>query len=316
MKTSPTQFLWTALVFIFSSCQKDGGSIQHFVVGQIHNPPVQDSIFQPPVVLITDSQQMAPPILPRAPLPQQPAPALSCPALPIYGDSIVYAQPANGGDFIIQPVNNPGPGTYLSWPVGMVIDSATGAIDLTASQSGMKYIVGFVKSGSTDTCLSTLIIGGASYADSVYILNNNRKVAGPYFEGNPANVSLCQTANACTFDVTGSAGAHGVVINPHNGQIDLLKTLKGVANQGGAFGPAPVNGQTITADFYYQINDDPSNNAVQHTSLQFVYYDNEALINAGLLNTIVTRLDNLVSGNLISTTANPKPPLIVIVRHN
>ncbi|HEV2355411.1 MAG TPA: hypothetical protein VGR89_14270 [Puia sp.] len=315
MKTGLLPLFGFALALLFASCQKTS-NLDKLLDGQTPNPPGQDSVYQPPIVLITDSQFLAPPILPRAPMPTQPAAAGSCPALPIYGDSIVYAQPAHGGDYILQPVNNPGPGTYLSWPVGMVIDSSTGAIDLTASESGTKYMVGFVKSGTTDTCVSTLIIGGASYTDSVYILNNNRKVAGPYFEGNPANVSLCQVANECVFDVTGSAGSHGVIINPHNGQIDLLKTLIGTANQGGAFGPAPVNGQTITADFYYQIKDDPSNGATQHTSLQFVYYDSQAMINARLLSEIITRVDNLMSGNLISGAANPKPPLVVIVRHN
>ena len=80
---------------------------------------------------------------------------------PIYGDSIIYPQPTSGSDYIFRPVNNPGTGKYFSWPIGMVIDSVSGAIDVTKSQTGQRYDIGFIKSGTTDTCLSQLIIGGA-----------------------------------------------------------------------------------------------------------------------------------------------------------
>src|ERR1700760_534995 len=62
------------------------------------------------------------------PYPQSTAsstPSSTCPVLPIYGDSIVYPQPTSGSDYILFPVNNPGPGKYFSWPVGMVLDSIT-----------------------------------------------------------------------------------------------------------------------------------------------------------------------------------------------
>ena len=62
---------------------------------------------------------------------------------PIYGDTIVFDQPVNG-DYIVKPVNPPGAGKYFAWPVGMSLDQNTGAIDLTQSQTGMKYMIGFV----------------------------------------------------------------------------------------------------------------------------------------------------------------------------
>jgi len=81
----------------------------------------------------------------------------SCPILPIYGDTLIFQQPS-GSDYIVQPVNNPGPGKYFAWPVGMVIDQNTGAINITQSQTGMRYILGFVPAGTHDTCLNKLII--------------------------------------------------------------------------------------------------------------------------------------------------------------
>lgn len=281
-----------------------------------HSTGNDSSVNNPPVVLITDSSQLPPPVQPKAPLPQQaPAQQSSCPALPLYGDTIVYPQPTNGSDYIITPINSPGAGKFLSWPVGMVMDSTTGAIDLTASETGLKYIIGYVKAGTTDTCLSYLTVGGASYADSVYVLSQGQTTAVPYFEADPTDLTLCQTTNACHFDVTGSAANMHVIVNKSTGTIDLEKTLNG-GLLGGAFGLLPVSGQTITTDIYYKIGDDPSNNAMQHIAVQLVYYDSKQLINIGLLNNILTKLDNLTSGNEISTTSNPRPPLVVIVRHN
>jgi hypothetical protein len=305
-----------AFLLILASCRKSDPSDPSTILGPLRLAPAHDSSYQPPLVLITDTE-IAPPAQPKAPLPQEQAPQSSCPVLPIYGDTIIYPQPTNGSDYIVNPVNNPGAGKYLAWPVGMALDSASGRIDVTASETGLKYIVGFVASGTTDTCLSYLTIGGAAYADSVYVLSTGASNAQPYFEANPTDLTLCQTSNACSFDVTGSAAAQHVIVNKSTGVIDLEKTLNGtLLGLGGAFGILPVNGQTITTDIYYKIGDDPSNNALQHIAVQFVYYDSEQLINIGLLNNILTKLDNLTSGNEISTTSNPRPPLVVIVRHN
>jgi len=72
-----------------------------------------------------------------------------CSDAPNYGDSIVFTQPANTTDYFVYPLTNQDlSGTYLSWPQGLVIDSKTGAIDLTKSETGQRYSVGFVKSGT------------------------------------------------------------------------------------------------------------------------------------------------------------------------
>ncbi len=45
----------------------------------------------------------------RPPFPQTaPSTVNACPALAIYGDSLVYMQPVAGRDAILTPVNNPG----------------------------------------------------------------------------------------------------------------------------------------------------------------------------------------------------------------
>ena len=265
------------------------------------------------IAIITSDSQYIPPALPKAPFPQ-PTPVNACLLAPLYGDTIIYPQPTSGSDYIMNVVNSPGAGKYLSWPVGMVIDSVSGAIDVTASQTGLQYAVGFVKNGTTDTCLQTLVIGGASYEDSVYYIAEGQTNAFPYFEANPNLINTCATGNGCSFDVTGSAANIGVVVNTSTGVINLQKTLDGaLLGLGGAFGLLPQNGSSVTATIYYKLND-PSNYALQNIQVQLVYYDKASLINSGLLSTVLLKLDNLLSGHLIDNSANPRPPLVVIVR--
>jgi hypothetical protein len=253
----------------------------------------------------------------RPPFPQTaPSAVNACPALPIYGDSLVYMQPAAGQDAILTPLNNPGTGKYYAWPTGMAIDNTTGVIDLSKSQTGMKYVIGFVPAGTTDTCLSTLIVGGASYYDSVYVASSGGVKAVPYFNANPAGGSNCDgqgNGSGCSFDVTGSAEAASVFVNNSSGEIDLQKTLDGQSNQAGVFGANPVDGQTVTATIYYQIKQG-SNNAMEHIDVQFMYYSSASSIPASLMNSLNTKLNNALSGTLISTSANPRPPLVIITR--
>lgn len=259
--------------------------------------------------------------VPTPPYPSQTAnnnppgspPAPSCPALPIYGDSLIFPQPANGSDYVLNPVNNPGAGKYFAWPVGLVINQTTGAIDLTQSQTGMRYVLGFVPNGTTDTCLSTLIVGGAAYYDSVYVIADGQTVSSPYFEANPYLPNPCINGG-CTFDVNGAAAAKKVIVNTTTGVIDLQKTLNG-GLLGGAFGLLPQDGSVITVPIYYKLNDG-SNQALQNISVQIEYFNSKSSINAGVLGGIINQVNNLLSGNIISNSANPRPPLIIITRRD
>ena len=308
------------LLFLFCACRKN-----------LSEPDTQTpSDPNPPVQTPHDTtRQAAPAPTPTpnpndttvVPFPQQtaaaPAPAPSCALLPLYGDSIIYVEPTNGTDYIVFPVNASGQGQYFSWPVGMTLDANTGAINLSKSETGLKYIIGFVKNGTTDTCLSTLIVGGASYADSVYVLANGASLAIPYFEADPFLTNTCASGNGCQFDINGLAASKKIIVDKQTGVIDLQKTLNGsLLGLGGAFGLLPTEGSSITTSIYYKIND-PSNLALQKIDVQLVYYSTKAAMqrnNPGLLSGIVNKLNNLLSGNLISYKANPRPPLIVIVR--
>lgn len=251
-------------------------------------------------------------------LPPFPSHASSCGLLPIFGDTLIYPQPTANGNDVLAPVNNPGAGKYFAWPAGMVIDQNSGVIDLTQSQTGMKYAIGFVKAGTTDTCLSSLTLGGASYVDSVYLVNSGGVTALPYFDGKPFQTSNCVGSgqgSGCSFDATGSAAALHVVINNGSGEIALQSSLDGSGGQTGVFGPTPFNGQTVTVPIYYQIRQG-SNNALQRIDVELMYFDSKADLNMALLTTLSTRSANLYNGGLISTSLAPRPPLIILVRKN
>jgi len=230
-----------------------------------------------------------------------------CSYSPDYGDTIIFPQPVSTQDYIVTPINNPGIGRYFSWPQGMVIDSVTGAINVTKSETGLKYAIGFVKNGTVDTCMQTLIIAGASYMDSVYVLANNQTTAKPYFNANP---NLATAPTGSKFDITKAAYGQKVSVNNGTGIIDLKQTLNG-----GAFGPLPYNGQTVVTDMYYTLND-ASNKAVQHIPVQLMYYYSKSQIGAGLISNIQSKLTNILTGNLITQNPNPRPPIIIITRVN
>lgn len=300
MKSSPivlTRLGISLLLFVLFGCRKSNSDAQP------SNFPIETSdrlqLYNP------DGQTAQ-----GAPFPL--SPLTGCSNDPSYGDSIVYPQPTAGQDDIVHPVNNPGPGKYLSWPAGMFIDSLTGAIDLTASEAGQKFAIGFVKAGTTDTCLSTVIIGGASYMDSIYDISLGEETAYPYFDADPNKASICGTLSngsaGCSFDVTGSATNHKMSIDKTTGAIDLKKSLNGI------FGAHPVNGQMATITLYYQLYD-ASNMALLHLQVNIVYYDSRSAMNLGLVGKIKNKHAQEEAGQLISTGANPRPPLIIIVRH-
>ena len=232
-------------------------------------------------------------------------PITDCANAPDYGDTLIYPQPPDGQDYIVSPVNNPGAGKYYSWPEGLDIDSITGAINVTRSETGLKFDIGFVKNGTTDTCLTRLTLAGASYTDSVYVLADNETKAYPYYNANHLQTTA---PNGSHFDITKSAYNQKISVNNGTGIIDLKNTLN-------AFGLLPLNGQTIQTTMYYTLNDG-SNNALQQITIQFMYYYQKSQINSGLLSTILFKRLNIFNDDLILKSGKVRPPLIIITRFN
>jgi hypothetical protein len=242
------------------------------------------------------------------PYPQNPS--LDCKDAPNYGDTIIYPQPPANTDYFIQPKNNQGlTGTYYSWPAGLSINATTGAIDLTLSETGQRYAVAFVAAGSTDTCLAPLILAGASYVDSVYVLSESSKTAKPYFNANPYGPQPC-LGPGCFFDWNGFALNQGIIVDMNTGFINLTATM---ANH--PFGLSPANGTILLTTIYYALNDN-SNYAHQQIGLELMYFDSKKDIPQEILSTIAMNMNFTYSDVLLSKGPKPRPPLLVIVRQN
>jgi hypothetical protein len=239
-------------------------------------------------------------------------PVEECIYTPYYGDSIVYPQPASNNYYVYPQITNGLKGTFLSWPAGLVLNANTGAINLSLSQTGQRYDLAFVQYGTTDTCISPLIVAGTSYMDSVYSLAQSHVSANPYFNGNPYAPNPCLNKSgpgACQFDYNSFAKIQGVVVNTRTGSIDLQNTVEK------AFGKLPFNGETVYSMIYYKVND-ATNNAPQQIQLKLMYYNRRADVPPALLSAITSNINSTLNNQLLSKGPSPRPPLILIVRNN
>ena len=299
LKIQTGSFLLIAGTLSLTACEKNYSTETNGSVSQpVNAGTVRDSI--------TSSTL-------NQPYPQQAA-AVTCDYAPSYGDSIVYPQPNGGQDYYVNPVNNGGvDGTYLAWPEGLSLNSKTGAIDLTKSETGARYDIAFVRSGTTDTCMSRLIVGGAAYMDSIYVLTESDTSSRPYFDANYFQTSPCNGSSGgkgCQFDYNNVAKSQGIEIDQHTGYIDLKKTMKH-----SIFGLLPVNGMSIYTTIYYKLND-ASNGASQSIQLQLTYYNKKSDIPVSLTGQVFNLVNKTLTGDLLSQGKTTRPPLIIITRAN
>lgn len=245
-------------------------------------------------------------------------PSTHCTGAPSYGDSIIFAQPSTIlNNYIVKPINHPDSGTYFAWPQGMVLDRNTGAINVTKSETGLRYSLGWVKKGTTDTCLQTIILAGISYEDSLYVLNDAQRYAAPYYNADPFMAPVCTGSSGCAFDVTGQAALQFIIMNNATGVIDLQAT----ANK--AFGLVPLNGTTVQTNISYRLND-ASNMALQQIKVTLIYYNKKSDVPPDLLAVISDRLNKVLNQVLLinlptaasqqSISNNPRPPIIIVTR--
>ncbi len=266
---------------------------------------------QSPAILLPDSTaplQASPGQTGHLPLPEQYS--MNCPGSPFYGDSVIYPSGNFGSpDEWISPVNSPAPGSYYAWPDGLVINDSTGAINITRSETGQRYYIGYVKKGTRDTCLNTLIISGAAYLDSIYVQNKAVKnMAQPYFNANSKLNNLCDQEGQCQWDLSGNANKQKIQLDEHTGIIDLDKTL-----QNGAFGKTPANGTTLNAVVYYILDD--HNHALQSMQIRLMYYDRVSLIPVDLVTKIRNQRTDAMGNQILNNPSGTvKPPLIIITR--
>ena len=266
----------------------------------------------------------------------------TCNYAPDYGSAVIcpaYRGPNN--DHKVKPKNDPPPGFYYAWPEGLVINQSTGEINVTKSESGAKYIIGFVPAGGGDTCLSELTIGGINYVDSVYVLSANDTLALPHFNANPIPVSVWHPSDdrvyrgssgggrgggndKCEFDDgDDDDNGNGAADEPPPGQRAndqkvRVRTLSGIINlkktlDEGAFGPNPQNGDRKQVTIYYRLND-CSVKALQKIKVDLIYYEKKSDIPVVLLNDVRAKRNSFMTTRIIAPDGKPRPPQIFVTR--
>lgn len=204
-----------------------------------------------------------------------------------YADTIFYLREQQE-NYIVSPVKVI-PGIYGASPMGLQIDAFTGAINVSKSETGLRYKVFYVRLGTTDTCSRYVTISGVDYPSSFYVLSRNDTLLKPLYNGRSGLRLPCTDSNNaadnCEFDggdpTTGQQlTSQGVAINRLNGAINLKRTVKN-----GIFGINPVNSTARIFRLYYKIND-ASKKAPNHIDIKLIYFDR--LINVP--NTLITKI--------------------------
>lgn len=258
-----------------------------------------------------------------------------------YNDTIFYyrEQPS-----YVEAVKNPQSGTYGAYPLGMVIDAATGTIDVNASESGLKYRVWFVPAGSSDTCTRHVTISGVNYLSKVYQLTTSDTLARPFYNAVRDLPPPCgdddddddddeeeedddddddDDDDGCEFDDGRDdddgdgladeppAGQEiipmGIAIDKRDGIIDLRRTVRN-----GTFGATPVNGTSRTVRIYYRLND-PSSKTLNHIDVTLHWYASLSQVPAALLAQINGKKAATLRVAAEQEMSRPRPPDIVLV---
>ena len=262
---------------------------------------------------------------------------------PFYGDSVFYVQGDEVSAYIFRPQNQLGSGTYVSWPAGLSMDPHTGVIDVSKSEPGSLYNVGFVSSLTGDTAYRQITVPGVAYNDGIYYVNGADSVLQPfYYAGSSSSGAGSGSTGSSNgfvglngvFDEPGPSGLRandqGLNVNPANGVINLRNSL-----QQGLFGPNPQNGDMRQIDIYYRVNDN-SIMSLQRTAVIVHFYNTIGDVPTSLMNLVqsgqgqkivdggaTTVQSGAISGGIINTTSTgtpvattgqvARPPHIVLV---
>lgn len=241
-----------------------------------------------------------------------------------YGDSIFYInnQPT---DYLIRPIES-NPGVFSGFPDGIVIDTKTGEINVTKSETGLRYRISFVPTGSTDTSFTTLVISGINFLDGFYRLNTADSILKPIYNAGAGN-AIPGVNNGTIFDDGAGCNTAGCNVNTALGTINLAQTVRN-----GVFGTTPSNNDRHEFDLNYRINDN-SGKTLNTIRVKLYYFDSINDVTPEAYDIIASRegaifgfksklvpVQKLIATNNIDQTGlltksvpQPRPPCIFIL---
>lgn len=218
----------------------------------------------------------------------------ACDAL-VYSDTLFYYSDQSGNN-VEKPLNRRA-GTYSSFPVGLAINSNTGAIDINKSESGLKYRIWFKPKGSLDSCSTDITISGINFQSRIYNLSKGDSIVTPFYNASAdlpcpcaGNAKKGKVASGCEFNnksdvsIVAVANVSGkkrqpveVEMDAETGAINMAKTLRN-----GLLGTNPANGAMQEFRLYYRLND-KSKKALNYIDVRVHYYKDLKTIPASLL---------------------------------
>jgi hypothetical protein len=223
-----------------------------------------------------------------------------------YGDSILYLRPSSG-DYIVYPTIQRS-GSYEGFPEGIEIDDITGAINVSKSETGLRYKITHTATDGTKTS-GMVVLSGITFTDRFYRLSQNDSVAFPVYNANPTRAI---PTSGSIFDEGGGASTSGCDVKTINGQINLAQTVRN-----GIFGSTPSNDSRRDVEIIYRLNDG-SGKAVNKLKVRLYYYTSMSAVAPDLLETLDDRETEGVflrgsSAERTQRDARPRPPCVIII---
>lgn len=253
-----------------------------------------------------------------------------------YGDTLFYNH-SLAADKLVNTVSFPaGTVKYKAIPVGLSLDTITGRINITKSESGVRYKVFAINNAGIVLDSVKLVVSGIDYRDEIFVLQstpNAYDTSFPVYNARPGLALPCSGDDddddneSCIFDETdldndGNDDIAGIIqdkllVDKKTGTIDLEASFNA-----GIFGSStPVNGTQKDFLMYYRLND-ASNKALQKINIRIYYFNKRSDIPQTLLNELAQRSNQQsvinarteYSFSTYSSFEKPKrPPILIIV---
>lgn len=238
-----------------------------------------------------------------------------------YGSPVLYPK---GDDYTVSPENKPGvKGVFSSFPEGLELDEKTGVIDVSDSETGLRYRITFTPDGGGTPVSTTILLAGINYRDAFHVLGKNDSIARIIYNGDGTNV-VPVSPGRTVFDINFECTREGIAINRNDGSINLAQTIRN-----GFFGKHPDNDTREEFELEYMI-DDGSNRARQEIKIKLYYHNTIDDVDDDLLQLVKNREGTLLDANgaalptdpaLVNATAGiqattrerPRPPCIFII---
>lgn len=234
-----------------------------------------------------------------------------------YGSSVIYLK-NQAGDTKVFPLEYRA-GQYTAFPEGIELDEDNGEINVSKSETGLRYRITHTALNG-DTTSTVVMLSGIQFLDKYYNLSQHDSIARPVYNGNPANaIPLAGSV----FDENQFANSGGCSVKTNNGEINLAQTVRN-----GVFGTVPQNDARRDFDIDYRLND-ASGKALNKIRVRLYWYDTMNDVPADILQLLNDRQTQgvfLQANNdqnpfmqftarnaTASAAARPRPPCVIII---